>query len=161
MRILTAIVLLLACVCARAGFSHGYIFTISPNPVPPGADINVTIETIGVPCVPLWDELFPVVEEGGIVYLTVPGSDGCDAVAQETRHYNIGVWPPGQYFFRFYTCAGLDAETGEEACGTLEEVPVTVLGLSAQTATIPALSTLVLIALGLLMMVAGWVWSRR
>jgi hypothetical protein len=132
MRILIAIVLLLACVAARADNPYGYIFTISPNPVPAGSAIGVTIETVGVPCVPLWDELPATIHEGGIVYLTVPGSDGCDAVVQETRNYTIDALPPGEYFFRFYTCGGLDAETNDPSCFTMEEIAVTVLGLSQQ-----------------------------
>lgn len=161
MRILIAIVLLCACLVARADNPYGYIFTISPNPVPPGSDISATIETIGVPCVPLADDLPVTYYEGGIVYLTVPGSDGCDAVSQETRTYTIDAPPPGQYLFRFYTCNGLDSETGEEACMTLEEVPVTVFGVSVAKTTIPAVSTAGLITLALLTIGLGSVMSRR
>jgi hypothetical protein len=140
--------LLLACVAARADNPYGYIFTVAPNPVPTGNAISVTIETVGVPCVALAEELGTVLEDGGILYLSVPGSDACDAAAQETRNYTIDALPPGQYFFRFYSCGGLDAETNEPACMTLEEIPVMVLGVAAQRRTIPALSTTGLVVLG-------------
>ena len=151
MRTKLALTLLLMASGTQATNPYGYLFTVSTNPVPPGSNITITIQTTEPPCRPLPDTLFPVPQEDGVVLIGIPDSDGCEVVPLETRSYSVAPLPAGNYTFRFYACGGLDVETGEEACTTLEDVPVTVFGLSA-TRTVPTISVLAGAALGALLL---------
>lgn len=155
MRTLIAILLLIASGMAGAANPHGYVITVLPNPVPAGSAIGVTIETTELQCKPLPETMEPSQPVDGVVHLWIPSSDGCEMVPLETRSYTLAAMAPGDYIFNFYSCAGLDADTGQEACSTIEDVPVTVLGVAAQRTRIPTLSTMVLLALGSLVACFG------
>lgn len=155
MRILLALALLAASASTWAG-TDGYTFTVSPNPVPPGQAITVTATNATVHCFPLPVTMPFQDVGGGVIEFDLLVSDACFNAPPETRSYNIGTLPAGDYTFRFIGCAG-NAPPGAPTppCGEFGSVPVTVFGLSGTRFNIPMLSGSMMILLGFAVMVIG------
>lgn len=163
MRILLAAVLLALPALAAAANPYGYVFSVQPNPVPPGHAIRVTIETTYPPCVPLPPALIPLVRPDGVVILELLTSDGCENTVNESRTYDIGTLPAGDYVFRFAVCGGNPPPgSSGNGCGVLEDVSVRVRGLTGSTFTVPATTGAISAALAALFaLLAGWAIRLR
>jgi hypothetical protein len=155
MRILFAILLSMVSCALGAANPYGYVITVSPNPVPPGSTLVITIQTTQLQCLPLPSAIGPAAFEGDIVYFSIPTSDGCEMSPLETRSYSVAPLPAGSYVFRFKSCGGFDPETNQDACVIVEDIPVTMFGLSSTTQTVPALSNIALLGLVFLVILVG------
>lgn len=158
MRTLFALLLLAAMRVATADNVFDYVFTIAPNPAPPGSDITVTIAAPDNHCVPLDEELIWSLQ-GDTVHISIPDSDGCESVPADTRVYHLGALPAGVYTFSFSACGGIDDE-GNTICQILEEFVVSVQASSGSARKIPALSLPALVGMSLVMMLVAAGWRR-
>lgn len=159
--LLTCLLIVLPAVSSAAN-PFGYIFTIEPNPAPPGSPITITVESTKPTCKPL-PTTGKLYVEGDIAYFHIPDSDGCEGIPPATRTFVNEPLPSGNYTINFFSCGHL-GDDGNEVCTTLEEIPFSVLSAPGIFRhKIPAASAAGLTMFGVivLLIALGACWRRR
>jgi hypothetical protein len=141
----------------------GYTFHVIPDTPQAGQPLQIRIVTEPNMCVPLPADLEVQALDGNVVRYNIVSSDGCEPpnIPAEDRVYSVPSLPAGTYTFRFFVCGLQPTDESPDGCSLLEELSVSVLGVSGRRVTVPTLSGFVAILAVLAMLGAAWIGGRR